>query len=156
MPNSWGVYSLRRGAEDGDDLIVRNLSTGQDVTISEVTEFTWDKTGAWLLYAVSSADGAKDGAFARRMSDGTVTTLHAGKGHYKSFAFDEKFTQALFMSDQAEYDVVKAIFEHRDDLINVHKEATNFSIDKQKQSASPIPFHPGAIKYFAERGIKIK
>ncbi len=60
------------------------------------------------------------------------------------------------LSDQAAYNVTKAIFEHRDELIAVHKEATNFTLDKQKQSNSPIPFHPGAIKYFAEKGIKVQ
>jgi hypothetical protein len=38
------------------------------------------------------------------MSDGSVLTLHSGKGHYKSLSFDENFTQAVFLSDQAEYD----------------------------------------------------
>ena len=60
------------------------------------------------------------------------------------------------LSDQAAYNVVKAIFDHRDELIAVHKEATNFSLDKQKQSNSPIPFHPGAVKYFAEKGVKVQ
>jgi len=26
----------------------------------------------------------------------------------------------------------------------------------QKSDASPIPWHPGAVKYFAEKGIKVK
>jgi TRAP transporter TAXI family solute receptor len=60
------------------------------------------------------------------------------------------------LSDQAAYSVVKAIFEHRDDLINVHKEAANFTLDKQKQSNSPMPFHPGAIKYYTEKGVKLQ
>ena len=59
------------------------------------------------------------------------------------------------MSDQSAYNIVKTIFDKRDDLIAVHKEAENFRLDNQKAAASPIPFHPGAIKYFAERGIKI-
>ena len=60
------------------------------------------------------------------------------------------------LSNEAAYNVVKAIFDHRDELIAVHKEAANFSLDKQKQSNSPIPFHPGAIKYFSEKGIKVQ
>ena len=38
----------------------------------------------------------------------------------------------------------------------MHKEATNFDLKLQSNDASPIPFHPGAIKYFNEKGIKIK
>jgi TRAP-type uncharacterized transport system substrate-binding protein len=37
----------------------------------------------------------------------------------------------------------------------VHKEAENFKLESQKASASPIPFHPGAAKYFAEKGVKL-
>lgn len=88
----------------GSDLIIRNLVTGAEFTIAEVNEFAWSKGGSWLAYAVSSTDAAKDGAFARQMSDASVKTLHTGKGHYKSFAFDEAGAQLAFLSDQAEYD----------------------------------------------------
>jgi TRAP transporter TAXI family solute receptor len=60
------------------------------------------------------------------------------------------------MSDQTAYSIVKAVFDHRSDLIAVHKEAENFKLELQKQSATPIPFHPGAAKYFAEKGVKLK
>jgi uncharacterized protein len=60
------------------------------------------------------------------------------------------------LSDQTAYAIVKTIFDKRDDLIAVHKEAENFKLENQKQAASPIPFHPGAAKYFAERGVKLK
>jgi len=59
------------------------------------------------------------------------------------------------MDDTTAYNIVKTIFDKRQDLINVHKEAANFKLENQKASASPIPFHPGAVKYFAEQGIKL-
>jgi uncharacterized protein len=59
------------------------------------------------------------------------------------------------MDDKTAYNIVKTIFDKRADLIAVHKEAMNFKLESQKASASPIPFHPGAIKYFAEKGIKL-
>jgi hypothetical protein len=59
------------------------------------------------------------------------------------------------MDDKTAYNIVKTIFDRRDDLIAVHKEAANFKLENQKASASPIPFHPGAAKYFAEKGIKL-
>jgi len=60
------------------------------------------------------------------------------------------------LSDQTAYNIVKTIFDKREDLIAVHKEAENFKLENQKAAASPIPFHPGAAKYFAERGIKLR
>jgi uncharacterized protein len=59
------------------------------------------------------------------------------------------------MDDKTAYNIVKTIFDKRDDLIAVHKEAANFKLENQKAAASPIPFHPGAVKYFAEKGIKL-
>ena len=59
------------------------------------------------------------------------------------------------MDDKTAYSIVKAIFDRKDDIVAVHKEAANFKLESQKASASPIPFHPGAVKYFAEKGIKV-
>jgi len=60
------------------------------------------------------------------------------------------------LSSQTAYNIVKTIFDKRDDMIAVHKEAENFRLENQKASASPIPFHPGAVKYFEERGVRIR
>ena len=59
------------------------------------------------------------------------------------------------MDDKTAYNIVKTIFDKRQDLINVHKEAANFKLENQKAAASPIPFHPGAVKYFSEKGVKL-
>ena len=60
------------------------------------------------------------------------------------------------MDDKTAYNIVKAIFDHRDELIRVHKEAENFKLENQKKEASPLPWHPGAVKYFAEKGVKLQ
>jgi len=59
------------------------------------------------------------------------------------------------MDDKTAYAIVKTIFEKRDDLIAVHKEAINIKLENQKSAATPIPFHAGALKYFAEKGVKL-
>ena len=60
------------------------------------------------------------------------------------------------MDDQTAYNIVKAVFEHKDELVRVHKEAENIKLENQKKDASPVPWHPGAMKYFAEKGIRIQ
>jgi hypothetical protein len=60
------------------------------------------------------------------------------------------------MDDKTAHDIVKAFFDHHDELGRVHKEAENIKLENQKTEASPIPWHPGAVKYFAEKGIKIR
>jgi TRAP transporter TAXI family solute receptor len=59
------------------------------------------------------------------------------------------------MDEKTAYNIVKTLFEKKPELVAVHKEAENFKLENQKASATPIPFHPGAAKYFAEKGIKL-
>lgn len=58
------------------------------------------------------------------------------------------------MSEQVVYNIVKTMFDKQPDLIIVHKAAADIKLDKQKPDASPVPWHPGAIKYFKEKGLK--
>jgi TRAP transporter TAXI family solute receptor len=60
------------------------------------------------------------------------------------------------MNEDLVYKITKALFDHREDLIRVHKEAQNIKLENQKAAASSIPWHPAAVKYYAEKGIKIK
>ncbi len=60
------------------------------------------------------------------------------------------------MPDDVAYAIVKTIFDKKPELVAVHKEAQNIEYRYQTNSASPIPFHPGAIKYFAEHGVQVK
>jgi uncharacterized protein len=58
------------------------------------------------------------------------------------------------MSEDDAYKIVKTLVEHKADLVAVHKEAEAFSLENQVQERSPIPFHPGALRYFKEMGVK--
>jgi TRAP transporter TAXI family solute receptor len=59
------------------------------------------------------------------------------------------------MSDQDAYNIVKTIFDKKADLVAVHGEAKNFTLENQVKSYSPIPWHPGAVKYMTEHGVKM-
>jgi TRAP-type uncharacterized transport system substrate-binding protein len=60
------------------------------------------------------------------------------------------------MDDKTAYAITKTLFENVVDLVRVHAEAVNIKLENQKAENSSIPWHPGAIKYLAERGVKIK
>ncbi|HYF18432.1 MAG TPA: TAXI family TRAP transporter solute-binding subunit [Ramlibacter sp.] len=84
------------------------------------------------------------------------------KATYKGMDTDNKQATVMnilvaheSMDEKTAYNIVKTIFDKRQDLIAVHKEAENFKLENQKTAASPVPFHPGAVKYFAEKGIKL-
>lgn len=52
-------------------------------------------------------------------------------------------------------DVVKALFDHKADLVAGHAEAKNLDLNNQARGGSPIPFHDGAKKFYRERGVRI-
>jgi len=60
------------------------------------------------------------------------------------------------MKEDLAYDIVKTLFDHKSELAAARGEANNLSLEHQTGGGSPIPFHPGAIRYFREKGLDIK
>jgi len=60
------------------------------------------------------------------------------------------------MKENVAYDVIRTLFDHKQDLIASHEDARYLALETQASGGSPIPFHPEAVKYFTEKGIKIK
>jgi uncharacterized protein len=53
------------------------------------------------------------------------------------------------------YEITRTLFEKKDELVKVHKDASFLELGNQMTGASPIPFHPGALRYFKEKGLKV-
>jgi uncharacterized protein len=62
----------------------------------------------------------------------------------------------LVVSDQMPeplaHDITKLLFDKQQELAAIHPQAGELSL-KTALSGSPIPFHPGAIRYYRERGV---
>jgi uncharacterized protein len=54
------------------------------------------------------------------------------------------------------YKLTQIMLEKREDLGKVHKEALNIKVENQKSQNAGIPWHPAALKYFADKGIKVE
>lgn len=57
------------------------------------------------------------------------------------------------MPDDFVYEFTKQIFKNKEMLVKVHKSAAE--VEPKNILYSPIPIHPGAVKYYEEIGIKI-
>ena len=58
------------------------------------------------------------------------------------------------ISEDAVYQMTKAIFDNLDTLADSHAKAAEASIEFAS-SITDVPYHPGAAKYFAEQGITV-
>src|SRR5215210_3739141 len=88
----------------------------------------------------------------------TASKIKAGSypGYDKDNAIAEVWNLIVTgdkMGNDDAYTIVKTLVEKKADIVAVHKEAESFSIDNQVQARSPVPFHPGALKYFKEKGV---
>ncbi len=57
------------------------------------------------------------------------------------------------LSEEAVYDITKALFDHLDEFGEAHAKGKEVSLEAAVQGVS-VPLHPGAAKYFSEKGIK--
>jgi TRAP transporter TAXI family solute receptor len=92
------------------------------------------------LYA---ADVIKTGTYPGQDKDNQITTV------WNIMVANAK------MPDQMVYDVVKTMFDKKADWVAVHRDAAELKLENQSVSKSGIPFHPGAVKYLAEQGLKM-
>ena len=83
------------------------------------------------------------------------------KGVYKGVDEDTPVaaaTNLLIVNEKLDenlaYQITKLFLEHTADLVAVHKAASEISL-KNAVVGSPIPFHPGALRYYKEKGLKL-
>lgn len=55
------------------------------------------------------------------------------------------------MPEALAYDITRLLFEKKSQLVAIHPQANDLSLETAVKG-SPVPFHPGAIKYYSEQG----
>jgi uncharacterized protein len=56
------------------------------------------------------------------------------------------------MSETLAYEITRAVLEHSAELAAIHPVAKTFTPERAA-AGSPIPFHPGAVRYYRERSV---
>ena len=74
----------------GSDLVLRDLATGRDLNIGNVSDFAFDKSGKYLAYIIDAADKTGNGIVLRDMESGVVTVLDSDKASYEQLSWTQK------------------------------------------------------------------
>ncbi len=85
------------------------------------------------------------------------TTIPAGtyKGQEKphhTLSWMGVFVVHQDLSEKLAYDILQAVFEHKSELDSIHATFKQITLENAVKGM-PIPFHPGAIKFFKEKGV---
>ena len=114
---------------------IRDLASSLDITVVEVPGALVDKVGAPYVKAVIPAN-TYTGQTRDVQAAAVVNYLVTREG----------------LSDSIVYQMVKCVFDQRDELVSAHQAASDIKLENALQGM-PIPVHPGAQKYFREKGL---
>lgn len=92
----------------GSVVVLRNMDTGAEEKLADVSASTFDDSAKVLAFTVTSRDSTKDGVFIRNLGTGATQTVLTGQGNYRAFAFDRTQGQFTFASDRDEFGKDKA------------------------------------------------
>src|SRR5262245_11717776 len=87
----------------GSPMILRNLDTGAEERVADVTSYTFDDSAHVLAYTITSRDSTKDGVYLRDLATGAAHVILNGPGNYRAFTFDRPQKQFVFTSDRDDF-----------------------------------------------------
>ncbi len=117
---------------------IRDLATSVDIVVVEIPAAIVEKVGAPYVKATIPANTYTGQA---------APVATAAVANYLVTRADLK--------DDAVYLMTKSIFENLGDLVAAHSAARDIRIEKALEGM-PVPVHPGAERYFKEKGIAPK
>ncbi|CAL80203.1 putative TRAP-type uncharacterized transport system, periplasmic component [Bradyrhizobium sp. ORS 278] len=114
---------------------LKDLSTSSPITVVSVPKEVVDKIGAPFVAATIPANTYTG-------QDKDVPTA----------AVINYLVTSSAVSDDLAYQMTKLIFESLPELANAHAAGKEIKLETAAQD-SPVPLHPGAIRYYKEKGV---
>ncbi len=114
---------------------LKDLSTASDINVVSVPKSIVDKIGPPFVSTVIPADTYTG-------QDKDVPTA----------AVINYLVTSSAVSDDLAYQMTKLVFESLPELVNAHVAGKDIKLETAA-SGSPVPLHPGAIRYYKEKGL---
>ncbi len=155
----WQRSDLKLAAE------MKSAETGQAVCDGKIDAYFWlvghpsaltqeslATCDAKLVHARGSAIDklVKDNSFYRKAS--IPAGMYNNKEDIQTFGVGATFVSSADVPDNVVYTVVKAVFENFADFKKLHPAFANLKETEMISDSLSAPLHPGAVKYYKERG----
>src|SRR5690606_9068137 len=114
---------------------IKDLAVSLPITVVAVPAEVAEKLGAPFLAATIPA-----GTYEGQTAD--VPTL----------AITNILVTSADVSDEIAYQMTKQLFEHLDTMVAAHQAASSIKIEEAAKGL-PIPLHPGAERFYKEKGL---
>ena len=114
---------------------LKDLSNSSDINVVSVPKEVVDKIGPPFISAIIPANTYKG-------QDKDVPTA----------AVVNYLVTSSAVSDDLAYQMTKLVYESLPDLVASHSAARGIKLENAA-AGSPVPMHPGAIRYFKEKGL---
>ncbi len=155
----WSRGDLRLAAE------MKSAETGQAVCDGKIDAYFWlvghpsALTQESLATCPSRLVHVRGPAIDKLVADNPFyrkATIPAGMYNNKedidTFGVGATFVSSADVSDEVVYTVVKAVFDNFDDFKKLHPAFANLTEKEMITESISAPLHPGAVKYYKERG----
>jgi len=156
----WSRDDLKVAAE------LKSSETGQALCDNKIDAYFWlvGHPSALTQETLSSCDAvlvnATGEAIEKLVSDNSYyrkatipAGMYAGQDEdVNTFGVGATFVSSADVPEDAVYVVVKAVFENIDDFRKLHPAFANLKEEEMIKDSLSAPLHPGALKYYEERG----
>lgn len=78
--------------------------------------------------------------------------MYNNKADVTTFGVGATFVTSAKVPDKVVYVLVKAVFDNFDQFKKLHPAFANLNLEEMIKDSLSAPLHPGAVKYYKERG----
>ena len=165
---TWEVMEAAMGWERSDLALaaeMKSSETGQAVCDNKIDAYFWlvGHPSALTQESLASCDAklvnATGEAIEKLVADNPyyrTATIPAGmygdNPDITTFGVGATFVSSAKVPDEVVYTVVKAVFENFDQFKALHPAFANLKEEEMISDGLSAPLHPGAVKYYKERG----
>lgn len=142
---------------EGVKAVIEGRADAANVTIgTPIIEELHAKSGARFLPLDSSPDAVRR---SKEKFPGYPLTITPGPGRtgiekeQAMWAYDIYVVGRENLSDEAAYQIVKAMWENHKDFAPIHVLLKGWTQERFVSREAQIPYHPGAIKLYKEKGV---